>query len=779
MNKKKPKSFILLAILLMATSFLYAIPAIPTPIVFTQPDGTHLTVMVRGDERIHWHETMDGYTLLYNQEHFLTYAQLDEAGNLQPTDFIATDIENRDIETLFFLNTIVKKLFFSDVQKQVMLQVWDIEDKFAAQHELQEGSLRSVQYKTICAFVQFPEKAMIKAIADFDPLFNQLGYTGSGVYGSVRDYFKESSYDQFDLLITLCGIYTAPQSESYYAGPAGNGTLHVDELARWTALQVAAEPTINFVEYDSNNDGKVDGFHFIFAGIGQETGSCSTCIWSHKYQFNPPVTQNGKSISIYSCSPELRTINGNAITTIGVIAHEMSHAFGAYDFYDTDYNGSGGTYPGTGDWDIMANGSYNGSPEGSRPPHHNTFTKIQYGWVTPIVLNSYTTVTNMPNSTENPVAYRINTTYPNEYYLLENRQKNKFNTTVPGAGLLIWHVHAQVNQGGMQNCVNCMHPQKMYPVCASRNTQMPTSSPSSYGNINSGGCPFPGTSNKTSFTDETTPAMKSWNGANTGKPITKITHANQLISFVFMEPVTNYTITATCEANGSISPAGVTTIAEGGSQEYTITPNANYDRKEVLINGTNNPSAVTSGKYMFTNVQSNQTIHATFAPQIYQVTFNANGGTNTMEPQSFVFGEYQKLNPNGFIKTECHFENWNTKADGSGTYYENEQSISITANMLLFAQWKENTGIDEWANNDSPIHIIPNPANNYIDLQISSAGQASGIDFYNAFGQLVKSEPYHGEEHNGAITQRVSIIDLSQGIYLVKIGTATAKLVVY
>ena len=409
-------------------------------------------------------------------------------------------------------------------------------------------------------------------MSDFENLMNQIGYTGNGT-GSVRDFFKESSYNNFDLIITLCGIYTAPQSESYYAG--SDGTQNCQALARWAAQQVAADPNINFADYDSDNNGEVDGFHFIFAGRGQEAGGGSSTIWSHKWQFYPPVTKNGKSISVYSCSPELLYSN---ITTIGVICHEMTHAFGAPDFYDTNYE-INGEYDGTGQWDIMASGSWNGNPGGNRPPHHNMYTKIQFGWVTPIVLSQPITVSNMPNSAQNPVAYRINTPTNNEYYLLENRQKVKFDTNVPGDGLLIYHVHSNVGT----SCINCTHPQKMYPVCASSTTAIPASGDPviNYGNINSAGCPFPGTSNKTSFNGTSTPRMFRWtNTVISDKPITNITNTNQLVSFDFMgggvticPTVSNLSV----DYAGDCSKAIINWSAPGKSRAITLWDNTNIN----------------------------------------------------------------------------------------------------------------------------------------------------------------------------------------------------------
>ena len=174
------KIVLLFAVLLASGKFLFAVPAYPHPIAFTQPNGDTLTIRVLGDERIHWHETLDGYTLLFNQDRFLTYAQLDENRNLQPSGFVASNIDRRNIVVNSFLHTIERKLFYSDVQKQVMLKVWEIEDEAPMRGD------RAVTgtYKTLCAFVDFPDKQMTLPMSVFEPLMNQLGYTLNGT-GSV------------------------------------------------------------------------------------------------------------------------------------------------------------------------------------------------------------------------------------------------------------------------------------------------------------------------------------------------------------------------------------------------------------------------------------------------------------------------------------------------------------------------------------------------------------------------------------------------------------------
>ncbi len=93
----------------------------------------------------------------------------------------------------------------------------------------------------------------------------------------------------------------------------------------------------------------------------------------------------------------------------------------------------------------------------------------------------------------------------------------------------VYHIHSQISPDSQDN--NIAHPQKIYPICASA-TQNPTNTPNSYGNINSGGCPFPGTSNIRSLTFTTTPRLSSWSGASTGKDIQFITEVGSNITFV-------------------------------------------------------------------------------------------------------------------------------------------------------------------------------------------------------------------------------------------------------
>lgn len=73
--------------------------------------------------------------------------------------------------------------------------------------------------------------------------------------------------------------------------------------------------------------------------------------------------------------------------------------------------------------------------------------------------------------------------------------------------------------------------------------------------------------------------------------------------------------------------------------------------------------------------------------ETYTVTFDANGGTGTMEAQTFTEGETQVLTSNTFSYEYHTFASWNTMQDGSGTSYSDGQAINVTSDITLYAQW--------------------------------------------------------------------------------------------
>ena len=115
------------------------------------------------------------------------------------------------------------------------------------------------------------------------------------------------------------------------------------------------------------------------------------------------------------------------------------------------------------------------------------------------------------------------------------------------------------------------------------------------------------------FTAPTGKQFKGWATSANGSVIEGTTYnvTANVEFFAIWEniPVTNYTINATVGANGTISPSGEVTVAEGEDKTFTITANSGYHIKDVKVNGSSVGAVAT---YTFTNVTANATITVEF-----------------------------------------------------------------------------------------------------------------------------------------------------------------------
>ena len=104
-------------------------------------------------------------------------------------------------------------------------------------------------------------------------------------------------------------------------------------------------------------------------------------------------------------------------------------------------------------------------------------------------------------------------------------------------------------------------------------------------------------------------------------------------------------------------------------------------------NGTTAQTSVTIAK----GSTGNRSYTAHWNPDFFTVQFNANGGTGTMGSEVYLYTDNKALTPNAFTRTGYAFNNWNTKADGSGTSYTNGQVVKNLADpgktLVLYAQW--------------------------------------------------------------------------------------------
>ncbi len=347
--------------------------------------------------------------------------------------------------------------------------------------------------RLIILLVDFPDKPALLPKEHYEDIFFSRN---TFLSGSVRDYYHEVSLGKVDIIGTVHGWFRMPLPYSYYTNQESGmrGSSYPRNAQRMAEDAVKAALS-NGVKFDSGldklGDGTVTALCVVHAGRGAEVlhpRIAKNEIWSHKWLLREPI-EVGPSLfaSIYLTVPE--------DCKVGVCAHELGHlAFQWQDFYDPNYNEDGKYWDGTGVWDLMASGSYNG--DGARPAHPAGLHKAQHGWVEVQTIRPTgdpVRLTLPPYSATSGTIVRIESPSfkSRQYLLLENRRRQGFDSDLPGEGLLLWLVD---ESGEMESSV----APGLYLIQA--DGQHHLENPNDW-NTGDAGDPFPGSKKKIKISD--------------------------------------------------------------------------------------------------------------------------------------------------------------------------------------------------------------------------------------------------------------------------------------
>jgi hypothetical protein len=156
-----------------------------------------------------------------------------------------------------------------------------------------------------------------------------------------------------------------------------------------------------------------------------------------------------------------------------------------------------------------------------------------------------------------------------------------------------------------------------------------------------------------------------------------------------------YTITASANSGGQISPSGAVNVAYGAGQTFTISRYPGYTIADVKVDGVS-VGGVTS--YSFSNVTANHTIAASFAAaNVYTLTIAKTGtgtGTVTNSPSGTTFAQGTQVPLTATPGASSTFAGWsgacsgvsptctitmNSNASVTGTFSAKSTTYTITA----------------------------------------------------------------------------------------------------
>lgn len=447
------KRILISAVLSLCAAMTFAIPAKKSWKVVSQSDGTTIKVSQAGDEHLHYYITEDNVPLYKAADNRYCYLTI-ESGKLHNSGVLAHESAARSAKELQVMNTIHD---LAPIARQMAAKKRSAAKRCVRPDRLPSKDDISVfkgSKKALVILAAFSDKSFSKgddAIVKFyDEVLNQEGYSQNGAAGSVHDYFKDMSREEFDLTFDIVGPVKVSKSATYYGGPSPimGGTDHIGEFITEAIKKADEKCDIDWKKYDWDDDGEVEQVFVLYAGYGQATGGPTGTIWPNAWTLDEALQNSdgnggfsidGVFINQYACSNELYLDSGTVPMGLGVFCHEFSHCMGLPDMYDTNY----GSTPTMGDWDLLAGGSYNG-PHGIGwcPAGWTSYERAYAGWLELTELKAGDIIKGMTSLEEaDGKAYVIyNDNHKDEYYLLENHKGMGWDKYTPENGLLIIHV---------------------------------------------------------------------------------------------------------------------------------------------------------------------------------------------------------------------------------------------------------------------------------------------------------------------------------------------------
>lgn len=407
----------------------WAVPARRGEIVKTQPDGTQIVVYQHGDEHFHWMTNEKG-------------------------EWLKMDIDG-----------------FYRVTEALSAEQIEAKRMAAPSRAAQAATPLNIAPRGLVILVNFTDVAFETDKAEMDSMLTGKNYTRDYSYfyrgkkqsitskGSAWQYFYDSSNGHYDPQFDVIGPVTVSKNMEYYG--KNNPSTQFD-AAPWTMVKEACQlvdDSVDFKQYDNNNDGYVDFVYVIYAGYGEADGGDENTIWPHSYWLlDAGITckLDGKYVDLYACGNEMDS-RTNYHTGIGTFCHEFSHVLGLPDLYETT---GYGTHKTIGAWSILDYGPYNN--DGNTPPAYSAYEQFFMGWLMPRLIVDAENVeleelqaSNSALLISSSDQHNLigNDPKPTTFYLLENRQQVGWDEYLPGHGLMLTKVQYSSNSW-LQNTVN-------------------------------------------------------------------------------------------------------------------------------------------------------------------------------------------------------------------------------------------------------------------------------------------------------------------------------------
>ncbi len=495
-----------------------AIPYAGELFTIEMPDGTEVQLRGWGNQFGAVFETLDGYTVVKDPATgYFNYANL----SADRADLVSTGVGVGavDPQTLGVPRSVrVKRATAKELAMQARATEgppprWEVRralrraarvqaDVVAGPHSAPPPGPTVGTYVGLCILIEFPDVAATIGQSEVDNYCNQVGYTGFGNNGSVRDYFDEVSRQKLTYTNVVTNYYTAQHNRSHYTDPAISYGTRAKELIR-EALDSLVAGGFSFNALSTDTGGYIYALNIFYAG--QTVNAWSEGLWPHAWNLGTPYNVGTKKFFDYQF-----TSMGNELT-LGTFCHENGHMICDFpDLYDYGYESRG-----SGGYCLMS-----GSGNAKSPIHVGAYLKNAAGWADSVsAISAGTTV----SVTSNQNDFHLHEKNSSEYFIIENRQQSGRDAAIPDSGLAIWHI----DETGSNN--NEQMTAAMHYECAIE--QADGNFDLENGTNGGDSADLFGAPSATDFDQSTTPNSNWWDGSASGLDISGVSAPGPNMTF--------------------------------------------------------------------------------------------------------------------------------------------------------------------------------------------------------------------------------------------------------
>lgn len=521
---------------LLQTDEAYARPARQTPFTVVQPDGFSFEAKLQGDEYASVLSTTAGNAIILGSDGYYQYAFYDEQGHISASGWRVGGDTPADV--LARSREIPYSLIWENGRRNRPAPETEVPGILKRMQNLRPDTKADnpIAKKCVVILVEFEDLKFTDSVEDFDNLLNIEGYNHNGATGSAKDYFNAQFNGTVNFSFDVYGIASLPENYAYYGK---NTDIKTDARAHEMIIDACKEldSKIDFSQYDQDGDGYIDDVYVFYAGGDEAELAGADHVWAHSHYvysgMGELVRLDGKILDLYACSSERRWkgTSNSPRSGIGTFCHEFSHTLGLNDFYDTDYEESGGYSKGLyKTTSIMDSGNMNNSD--NTPPFYNAIDREVLGLSSPILLGE-------GNYSLEPIHksgkyYRLNTDVDDEYFLIECRSNESWDKYIGGSGLLVYHIDKSTNDSGYSAYLgkNIKASQRWQTNEINCNPDHPCAYilPAYNNAIEAAQAFFPFKENN-ALTPNTDPALKYWSGIGAPLSISNIAMEGDNVTF--------------------------------------------------------------------------------------------------------------------------------------------------------------------------------------------------------------------------------------------------------